>query len=234
MTEITPWERAAPNAMRTLIERYYPAASLKLRTELANCLVNLVAALPLLDALLRADRCKRFASPQRLLDELRQQSSDQARAFEGPGPQPHPPAISQALNNIGRLLHDALQLAPARAAFELALAHDEATAGPEHWWVARDLNRLGTVLHDMGELETACQLYERALRIDHSALGPEHPALARDCNNLALLLRDAGEPDQACRLLQQAAAIAEASLGYDHPYCKILERNLWQLEQESY
>ena len=57
-------------------------------------------------------------------------------------------------------------LAGARAAFERALAIDEASFGPDHPNVATDVNNLGTVLRDLGDLGRARAAFERALEID--------------------------------------------------------------------
>ena len=67
------------------------------------------------------------------------------------------------VNNLGRVLQDLGDLAGARAAFERALAIDEAAFGPDHPNVAIRVNNLGMVLQDMGDLAGARAAFERAL-----------------------------------------------------------------------
>ena len=62
----------------------------------------------------------------------------------------------------------------ARAAYERALAIDEASFGPDHPDVATDVNNLGGVLQDQGDLADARAAFER--RSDRRAsFGPDHP-----------------------------------------------------------
>ena len=68
-------------------------------------------------------------------------------------------------NELGYHLHDVAAYAGARAAYERALAIDEAVFGAEHPEVATDVNNLGLVLKDLGDLAGARAAFERALAI---------------------------------------------------------------------
>lgn len=61
-----------------------------------------------------------------------------------------------------------------RAAFERALAIDEAVFGPEHPKVARDVNNLGLVLRDLGDYAGVKAAYERVLVILENHFPPDH------------------------------------------------------------
>lgn len=79
------------------------------------------------------------------------------------------------LNEIGYHLKMVADLAGARAAYEKALAIDEATFGPDHPDVATNVNNLGGVLRALGDLTGARAAYERALAIGEAPFGTEHP-----------------------------------------------------------
>ena len=100
------------------------------------------------------------------------------RASEGrhPRQQRGQPAASQGRPRDG-----------ARAAFERALAIDEATYGPEHPKVATAVSNLGGVLQDKGDLDGAQAAYERALAILESFLGADHPSTQTVRRNLKML-----------------------------------------------
>ena len=98
-----------------------------------------------------------------------------ARNPQGPRHDPDHPDVARDVNNLGSVLCDLGELAGARAAFERALAIDEAVYGPDHPDVARDVNNLGNVLCDLGDLAGARAAFERALRIFEKPLPPDHP-----------------------------------------------------------
>lgn len=80
------------------------------------------------------------------------------------------PELADAHNNLGRLLHDAGDLAAAEARYRQALAASEAVA-LYHF-------NLGVVLEDLGRTSEAIASYERALAID-THLADAHFNLAR-------------------------------------------------------
>ena len=86
----------------------------------------------------------------------------------------HPEAATD-INHLGLILHDIGDLEGAHAAFERALAIDEAALGQDHPSVARDANNLAGVLKDMGDGFSAKEALTWALSIYTKALGPDHP-----------------------------------------------------------
>ncbi|MBN2045847.1 MAG: TIR domain-containing protein [Anaerolineales bacterium] len=89
-----------------------------------------------------------------------------------------------AWNAYGRILNGIAEHAGAKAAFQRALAIDEAVFGGDHPNVAIDVNNLGSVLRDLGDLAGAKAAYERALAIDEAVFGGDHPKEAIRVNNL--------------------------------------------------
>jgi len=90
-------------------------------------------------------------------------------------------------NSLGYHLDMVADYAAARAAYERALAIDEAAFGPEHPKVARDVNNLGLVLQDLGDLAGARAAFERALAIFEKFLPPDHPSIKTVRGNLSIL-----------------------------------------------
>jgi tetratricopeptide (TPR) repeat protein len=129
-------------------------------------------------------------------------------------------------NNLGYHLQDLADYAGAKAAYEHALAIDEAVFGPEHPNVAIRVNNLGGVLRDLGDLGGARAAFERALAIDEALYGPDHPDVAIRANNLGLVLKDLGDLAGARAALERALAIDEAVYGPDHPKVAIRVNNL--------
>jgi tetratricopeptide (TPR) repeat protein len=129
-------------------------------------------------------------------------------------------------NSLGYHLRIVADFAGARAAYERALAIDEAAFGPDHPNVATDVNNLGGVLRDLGKLAGALAAYERALAIDEAAFGPDHRNVARDVNNLGRVLNDLGDLAGARAAYERALAIDEAAFGPDHPKVAIRVNNL--------
>jgi tetratricopeptide (TPR) repeat protein len=87
--------------------------------------------------------------------------------------------------NLGRLLHEADQLAPAAAHYQHALK-----TAPDHALAAFNL---AVVLEDQGQVAAATRAYERALTLD--------PAQADAHHNLAHLFERLGQPAAALRHL---------------------------------
>ncbi|MBF0346513.1 MAG: tetratricopeptide repeat protein [Magnetococcales bacterium] len=100
----------------------------------------------------------------------------------------HVPDHTEAMNNLGMILHDQGQWSQAIALYRHAL-----TLKPGF---AEVMNNLGTVLHQQGVHEEAHDLFRAALQIR-----PEYVA-ARF--NLALLLRDMKRPGEALAQLSHA------------------------------
>jgi tetratricopeptide (TPR) repeat protein len=99
-----------------------------------------------------------------------------------------PSRVAVLVNTTGLYLRYTAQYGEARAAFERALAIDEAVHGSRHPAIARDVNNLGLVLRDLGDLVGARAAFERALAIDEAVHGSEHPAVARIATNLNAVL----------------------------------------------
>ncbi len=128
--------------------------------------------------------------------------------------------------NLGSHLQNVAEYAGAKAAYERALAIDEAAFGPDHPNIASDVNNLGLVLQAQGDYAGAKAAYERALAIDEAAFGPDHPDVARDINNLGNVLQDQGDYAGAKAAFERALAIWEVELGPDHPNVATTVNNL--------
>ncbi|MBC8450035.1 MAG: tetratricopeptide repeat protein, partial [Chloroflexi bacterium] len=126
-------------------------------------------------------------------------------------------ATGRLLNQVGTYLWGRAEFAGARAAFERALAIDEAVFGPDHPNVAIRVNNLGSVLKALGDLAGARAAFERALAIDEAIFGPDHPNVAIRVNNLGSVLKDLGDLAGARAAFERALAIDEAVFGPDHP-----------------
>jgi tetratricopeptide (TPR) repeat protein len=129
-------------------------------------------------------------------------------------------------NNLGSHLRNVAEYEGAKAAFERALAIDEAAFGPDHPKVATNVNNLGVVLQALGDYAGAKAAYERALAIDEAAFGPDHPEVATDVNNLGDVLRALGDYAGAKAAYARALAIWEVELGPDHPQVATGTNNL--------
>jgi len=141
-------------------------------------------------------------------------------------------AAVRLLNQLGFYRRMRADLAPARAAYQRALAIGEKAFGPDHPDVATCVNNLGLVLTDLGDLDGAREAYQRALAIDEKVSGPDHPSVAIDVNNLGLLLQDLGDLDGARKAYQRALAIDEKAFGPAHPKVAIRVNNLGTVLQE--
>ncbi len=95
------------------------------------------------------------------------------------------PTHVEARVNLGRLLHEAGELAEAAIEYQLALSAD-----PDHAIAAFNL---GVVLEDQGQREAAIRAYERALALDPKQADAHH--------NLGHLLEKLGRPAAALRHL---------------------------------
>jgi tetratricopeptide (TPR) repeat protein len=82
----------------------------------------------------------------------------------------------------------------ARAAYERALAIDEAVFGPDHPNVATDVNNLGGVLKALADYAGARAAYERALAIFKEFLPPDHPNIRFVAGHLQILNQETGDP----------------------------------------
>ncbi|MCI0395123.1 MAG: tetratricopeptide repeat protein, partial [Chloroflexi bacterium] len=120
-------------------------------------------------------------------------------------------------NALGYHLVMIADYAGAQAAFEWALAIDEAVFGSDHPVVARDVNNLGVALKEWGNYAGAQAAFERALAIDEAAFGSHHPEVATDVNNLGGALKAQGDYAGARAAYERALAIDEATFGPHHP-----------------
>jgi tetratricopeptide (TPR) repeat protein len=132
-------------------------------------------------------------------------------------------------SELGAHLWMVAEYAGARAAYERALAIDEAVYGPDHPQVAIRVNNLGLVLRDLGELAGARAAYERALAIDEAVYGPDHPQVATDVNNLGGVLRALGDLAGARAAYERTLAILERFRPPEHPRIAIVRGNLESL-----
>jgi Tfp pilus assembly protein PilF len=121
------------------------------------------------------------------------------------------PDLADAHNNLGRLLHDAGELAAAEAAYRRALAAiaaaplDALVGGEALYWF-----NLGVVLEDQGRSAEAIAAYERAVTID-DALADAHFNLARQIELAARACGDELMLRRAFRHLKAYRALARAS-----------------------
>ena len=120
-------------------------------------------------------------------------------------------------NNLGHHLADVAEYEGAKAAYERALAIDEAAFGPDHPNVAIRVNNLGWVLQNLGDYAEARVAYKRALAINEATLGTDHPDVATTVSNLGLVLKDLGDYAGAKAAFERALAIDEGAFGPDHP-----------------
>jgi tetratricopeptide (TPR) repeat protein len=135
-------------------------------------------------------------------------------------------------NELGYHLSMVADHAGARAAYERALAIDEAAFGPDHPKVAIRVNNLGGVLKALGDHAGARAAYERALAIDEAAFGPDHPEVATMVNNLGGVLQDLGDHAGARAAYERALRIFERFLGPDHPSTRTVRGNLDSLSSK--
>jgi len=98
------------------------------------------------------------------------------------------PALADAHNNLGRLLHDRGSLAAAESSYRLALCADPSVA--LYWF------NLGVVVEDLGRRAEAIAAYERALGLDARHADTHY--------NLARLLELAGRRTQDDVMLRRA------------------------------
>jgi len=135
-------------------------------------------------------------------------------------------------NELGYHLHTLADYAGARAAFERALAIDEATFGPDHPKIAIRVNNLGSVLQDLGDLTGARAAYERSLAIWRAAYGEEHPRVATAHNNLGGVLYVLGDLTGARTAYERALAIFERFLPPEHPHIRSARESLARVKRE--
>jgi len=90
-------------------------------------------------------------------------------------------------NELGYHLRMVAAYDGARAAYERALAIDEAVFGADHPKVAIRVNNLGGVLQALGDLAGARAAYERALAIFRRFYGEDHPRTQIVLRNLRAL-----------------------------------------------
>ncbi len=142
-----------------------------------------------------------------------------------------PEILGRLLNHVGIYQWMRAEFAASKAAFERAVAIDEAAFGADHPNVAIRINNLGSVLQDQGDLAGARTAYERALAIDEAAFGADHPKVAIRVNNLGGVLQAEGDLAGARAAFERALAIGETALGPDHPKVAIRVSNLGNVLQ---
>ena len=125
--------------------------------------------------------------------------------------------VTDALHNLGKVLHVQRKYEQARQYYERALRIQEQELGVDPTDVAVILLNLGTVLCDQGEYEQARRYYERALRIREQELGVNHPDVAMGLNNMGTLFHSQGDYERTQPYYERALRIREAALGPDHP-----------------
>ena len=97
------------------------------------------------------------------------------------------------LNALGYYLREAADYQGARAAYERALAIDEAVYGPDHPNVASRVNNLGGVLQDLGDLPGRGRPSSGRWPSTRRSLAPTIPTSPADVNNLGGVLQDLGD-----------------------------------------
>lgn len=111
------------------------------------------------------------------------------------------PDLADAHNNVGRLHHDANELAAAEAHYRLALCAERQTA--LYWF------NLGVVLEDQARQAEAITAYEHALALD-ATLADAHFNLARQIERAAIQAGDEMLMRRAVRHLKQYRELSRA------------------------
>lgn len=130
------------------------------------------------------------------------------------------------LNQLGLFLESMGVFGAARQCFELALAINEETHGPDHPVVAIGLSNLGLMLNALEDLGSAKSNLERALLIVEAFYDSDHPEVARIHHNLGIVMRKLGNLVSAKLHCEKALRIIETVYGPDHPNTATALNNL--------
>ncbi len=127
------------------------------------------------------------------------------------------PRVSDAVNNLARVLQRLGDYAAAADHFDQALSIDRQAYGAADPRVAAVSNNFATCLLATGDFANAAVHFEHALAVYEEQYGPDHPKVASVLNNLGCALRDSGQLDEARDRFRRAHAIAEEFCGPAHP-----------------
>lgn len=122
------------------------------------------------------------------LDALERARDAHARAYGGQHEQ-----VAIDAYHLGRVRADAAEYAPARAAYEQALAILEIVHPGDHEDVATVLNDLGLLLGTMSAPADGLAPVRRALEMRRRLLGEDHADVGVSWNNLARLEHESGD-----------------------------------------
>ena len=107
--------------------------------------------------------------------------------------------------------------AASKAAFERALAVQEALFGPNDVAVAKTLRRLGLAVGGLGDAKKQKELTERALEINERHYGPNNVEVAATLISLGNAYGALDDYTKQKELLERALAINERHYGPNHP-----------------
>ncbi len=127
-----------------------------------------------------------------------------------------PVTLAGCLTVLGLTFQLQSRLAPARPAFEQALATWEQLLGPEHEFTDAAHNNLGYLLMLQGDYAGAQQHFETALAFLRKTKGIGHVYTSRLINNLGYLFLRQGRYTRARRYLQLALCIRRQLLPRAH------------------
>ena len=127
------------------------------------------------------------------------------------------PRVSDAANNLARVVQRLGDHEAAAQHYELALAIDQQSYGQADVRVAAVSNNYATCLMAGRDFANAAVHFEYALNVYQERYGSDHPKVAGVLNNLGCALRDAGQLADAREHFDRALAIADASCGPAHP-----------------
>ncbi len=143
------------------------------------------------------------------------------------------PENSLYLNEAGSMLDTLAHYDKAIEYYELALASDLKTYGPDHPEVAILRNNLGLAWNSKGEYDKAIEYYELALASDLKAYGSDHPRVATRWNNMGSTCHSKGEYDKAIKYYEKALASILKTFGPDYSDVATSYNNLGESWREK-
>jgi tetratricopeptide (TPR) repeat protein len=128
------------------------------------------------------------------------------------------PRLSDASNNLARVLQKLGDVSTAAAHFETALSIDRDIYGSADPRVAAVSNNYGMCLLATGKFDEAKHHFEWALSVYRKTYGDQSAKVASVLNNLGCALRDGGmDADGARQHFEDALRVAEIACGANHP-----------------
>lgn len=125
-------------------------------------------------------------------------------------------ALSQALNNLGRLRSEQSRYAEAEAALREGLNVRRSVFGNDHPLVGTSLDFLAEVLRRAGRLDESEAMFREAIEHGRRILGEDHPIVTTRMGNLANVVENAGRAQEAVEINEEVLARHLRVLGPDH------------------